>query len=943
MKMFGATLNIFVLSIFISYVLSDVNVESNKHDRSINEIKENVTHELDNKITTENPNVVYKETANTRSTENPSLVKNQDTTEHQRSEMYGSTPPPIKTLNGHSHAMDPIDKYLVGGILDIVDGKFETLNKRVMTLERGINNMQYYNVRSFRVVNTHLHAVDTILHSLHTQVNQVEQHSQLFEQSIGSVKHEVTDLHTNNYAMLQAIEQNLAFYHADLQSRLSEVHREIENTNQRIDDMKNETSEFSKEVDGLRLNQESIQMGMASANALSKELIKSSHLTLNETQMIKERSKDIEIQGYSMNKIIEIIARNVSMISKDSDEMRNAMSLILANISTNEIHMRARRPHVGEPESVLDGDYANETFQELRVTKEQTHISCAKVFELLDEKLKHMNVTVSSTKDNSPREDCSSSKDFPADFKNQSRKLMRALATVNENVYQSVTLYRHTGNLIERVISDTDIVAQEQMKLREDLVNFLLNGTFELFNRSLPEFSDLNSRTQTTQNTNEHTDENKCVLSEHILQEMSYLSKNSSQLIELMTDIASSSSGALKDSLNKLNKEIELLSKQSPSFENFKLPEHAEAFSKDEPKTGNNILRDIQNKTDLIYLFAEAIASNTGWIPFVYHRVKYVENQVNKSLNIITGMDTKTEEILLRQKANMAFMFKPIKKHLDELADDLNFDSKSQQADKISSSTPSTMETEPIVSTTPVTQNTAEFEAGFGESSQEEQGENVLSSALNGMLTEPYITLIDGGTDRGGRVEIYHKGEWGTIATPINHVEASYICRKLGYLGGVATVGGHFGSGSGAFWQLNVTCLRTRWCNAVSHVTDPSAYNHNDDAGVICDHMLRLTKINEDDESEIARQSGKLEIYHQNSWVPVCHDSWSQEETIVVCKQLGFVEGASRPVQDNSITTSDWMMNVTCSGHEYRLDACSYSGFVYNGCSSSKYVYIVCS
>lgn len=91
-------------------------------------------------------------------------------------------------------------------------------------------------------------------------------------------------------------------------------------------------------------------------------------------------------------------------------------------------------------------------------------------------------------------------------------------------------------------------------------------------------------------------------------------------------------------------------------------------------------------------------------------------------------------------------------------------------------------------------------------------------------------------------MEVYNKGQWGTIPGPFSHVEASYVCRKLGYIGGVFAGNGVFGSGSGAFWNLNVTCLRTRWCNAVSEVNDPMVYSHDTDVGIICGNVLAIIK-----------------------------------------------------------------------------------------------------
>lgn len=110
----------------------------------------------------------------------------------------------------------------------------------------------------------------------------------------------------------------------------------------------------------------------------------------------------------------------------------------------------------------------------------------------------------------------------------------------------------------------------------------------------------------------------------------------------------------------------------------------------------------------------------------------------------------------------------------------------------------------------------------------------------------------------------------------------------------------------------------------------------------ILDHMLRLTKTNEEEEQEVTRHSGKLEIYHQNSWLPICFNGWGRKESSVVCQQLGFREGAARGVKDETLHDLRWMTNVTCAGREYRLDACA-SEFKFNGCKDNEYVSMICS
>lgn len=105
--------------------------------------------------------------------------------------------------------------------------------------------------------------------------------------------------------------------------------------------------------------------------------------------------------------------------------------------------------------------------------------------------------------------------------------------------------------------------------------------------------------------------------------------------------------------------------------------------------------------------------------------------------------------------------------------------------------------------------------------------------------------------------------------------------------------------------------------------------------------MIRLTP----GEDELSmRNIGRLDMYHNEQYLPVCAESWVPENTRVACRQLGYEDGELTEARDNDYLQDGhvWMMNVACTGSETRLDECQHSGWSLNGCKSRRPVFLHC-
>ncbi|MEQ2192272.1 hypothetical protein XENOCAPTIV_009395 [Xenoophorus captivus] len=194
---------------------------------------------------------------------------------------------------------------------------------------------------------------------------------------------------------------------------------------------------------------------------------------------------------------------------------------------------------------------------------------------------------------------------------------------------------------------------------------------------------------------------------------------------------------------------------------------------------------------------------------------------------------------------------------------------------------------------------------------------------------------LAGPTRCSGRVEVLFNNTWGTVCDDSWDLnDAAVVCRQMGCgLPQTAFIGARFGEGTGPIWLTNVGCSGKE-----DSLTDCShsgfgmnSCGHAEDAGVICGKLqqgLPVRLIGP------GRCSGRVEVYHNQTWGTVCDDGWDLDAAEVVCMELGCdrVYGAPVGAHYGLGAGSILLDNLVCSGTESSLSECAHSGFGLHNC-----------
>ncbi|XP_053547974.1 neurotrypsin-like isoform X2 [Bombina bombina] len=226
-----------------------------------------------------------------------------------------------------------------------------------------------------------------------------------------------------------------------------------------------------------------------------------------------------------------------------------------------------------------------------------------------------------------------------------------------------------------------------------------------------------------------------------------------------------------------------------------------------------------------------------------------------------------------------------------------------------------------------------------------------------GVSCDPFsdgaIRLSGGQVPSEGRVEVYYSGSWGSVCDDNwTELNARVVCRQLGFSASSSSVSeGEFGPGQGLIFLDDVVCTGTEHSLVECAHSSWGQHDcsHSEDVGVRClsdsNDIIREPSAPPvrlvDGEST---KEGRVEIFLHGEWGSVCDDGWTDDDAVVVCRQLGhrgfakartmayFGEGQG-PIH---------LDNVECNGTESTLAECRKQDSGIHNCWHSEDAGVIC-
>uniref|UniRef100_K1QE02 Deleted in malignant brain tumors 1 protein n=1 Tax=Magallana gigas TaxID=29159 RepID=K1QE02_MAGGI len=214
------------------------------------------------------------------------------------------------------------------------------------------------------------------------------------------------------------------------------------------------------------------------------------------------------------------------------------------------------------------------------------------------------------------------------------------------------------------------------------------------------------------------------------------------------------------------------------------------------------------------------------------------------------------------------------------------------------------------------------------------------------------VRLEGGKSSAQGRVEVFIKGEWGTVCDDsFDDKDAAVICSMLGLPSRNAAAKGQafFGQGNGRIWMDNLRCTDydTDLFSCPQNALGSHNCLHNEDAGVLC-HSYHLTAQINNVRLVGGNSSaeGRVEVFYNGEWGTVCDDNFDDKDAAVVCSMLGYSSMNAKSKQQAFFgqgTGRIWIDELKCTDYDTSIFNCSQNILGSHDCGHREDAGVVCN
>ncbi|XP_070567325.1 scavenger receptor cysteine-rich domain superfamily protein-like [Ptychodera flava] len=201
------------------------------------------------------------------------------------------------------------------------------------------------------------------------------------------------------------------------------------------------------------------------------------------------------------------------------------------------------------------------------------------------------------------------------------------------------------------------------------------------------------------------------------------------------------------------------------------------------------------------------------------------------------------------------------------------------------------------------------------------------------------VRLVGGSRFYEGRVEVYYNGEWGSVSSDGWDLDdAQVVCRELGYGSAKESFSGR--NTAGPIWLTQFGCTgdenRLKECPFSQATNGTNDANNGKTAGVACQGLVSLRGN--------SSHRGQVQVFYDLEWGAVCSEGWDINDAHVVCRELGYSDGALRIFEETHSLRKIWMSGVDCEGYETTVFHCkTQSPFSsITSCSGNRYAGVEC-